>query len=220
MKPTFKTVRASMLAAPLAVVAGMASAGGLSEPVEAPAPIPVAPPPPVAVGTDWTGFYAGAQLGFGELDAELGDADAISDDESGLLFGAHAGYLYDFGNIVLGGELDIDGSDIEPQIDPAIAADETFELDAVTRAKLLLGYDAGRFLPYVTGGVAQARTSSDVDAVDGDDTGAFAGLGVKYLLSDSFMIGGEVLQHQFEDYITDDLDVDATTATLRASFRF
>lgn len=220
MKTTFKTVRATMLAAPLAVTAGVASAGGLSEPVEAPAPIPVAPAPvPVATGTDWTGFYAGGQLGFGELDAELGDADALADDESGLLFGAHAGYLYDFGSLVLGGELDIDGSDIEPELDPAIAAD-TFELDTVTRAKLLLGYDAGRFLPYLTGGVAQARTSSDVDAVDGDGDGVFGGVGVKYLLSDSFMIGGEVLQHQFDDYVTDGLDVEATTGTLRASFRF
>lgn len=219
MKPTFKAVRTSMLAAPLVVVAGMASAGGLSEPVETPAPVPVAPVPVAPVGTDWTGFYAGAQLGFGELEADLGGADALSDDESGLLFGAHAGYLYDFGNIVLGGELDIDGSNIEPELDAAIA-DDTFELDAVTRAKVLLGYDAGRFLPYVTGGVAQARTSSSVDAVDGDDDGTFAGLGVKYLLSDTFMIGGEVLQHQFDDYITDDLDVEALTGTIRASFRF
>ncbi|MDX8348765.1 outer membrane beta-barrel protein [Cognatiyoonia sp. IB215446] len=217
MKPTFKAVRASMLAAPLAIVAGMASAGGLSEPVATPAPVPVAPVPVAPVGTDWTGFYAGAQLGFGELEAELGGTDALDGDESGLLFGAHAGYLYDFGNIVLGGELDIDGSNIEPEL---AIADDTFELDTVTRAKLLLGYDAGRFLPYLTGGVAQARTSSSTDAVDGDDDGTFAGLGVKYLLSDSFMIGGEVLQHQFDDYITDDLDVEALTGTLRASFRF
>ncbi|MEL7181304.1 MAG: porin family protein, partial [Pseudomonadota bacterium] len=60
MKTTFKIARTSMLAAPLALATGMASAGGISEPIAAPAPAPVpVAPAPVAVGTDWTGFYAG-----------------------------------------------------------------------------------------------------------------------------------------------------------------
>lgn len=207
MKTTFKTVRASMLAAPLAVIAGMASAGGLSEPVPAPAPIPVAPAP-VITGSDWTGFYAGAQLGYGQL-----DADELTDDPEGLTYGAHAGYLYDFGQWVIGGELDLDGTDIEDE-------DVGVELDTVTRAKLRVGYDAGNWLPYITGGIAQARTSSDVDALDGDDTGAFAGLGVEYRLSPTIRLGGEVLQHQFDDYNDSGVDIDATTAAARVSFQF
>lgn len=208
MKPTFRTARASMMAAPLAVVAGMASAGGLSEPVEAPAPIPVAPGPVPVQTSDWTGFYAGAQLGYGQL-----DADELTGDPEGLIFGAHAGYLYDFGSWVLGGELDIDGADIEDE-------DVGVEVDAVTRAKLRLGYDAGNFLPYVTGGIAQVRTSSDIDALDTDDTGPFAGVGLEYRLSPSLRIGGEVLQHQFDDYDDTGVDIDATTATARVSFQF
>ncbi len=207
MKTTFKTVRTSMLAAPLAVIAGMASAGGLSEPVEAPAPIPIAPAP-VMTGSDWTGFYAGAQLGYGQL-----DADELTDDPEGLIFGGHAGYLYDFGQWVIGGELDIDGTDIEDE-------DVGVEVDTITRAKLRVGYDAGNWLPYVTGGIAQVRTSSDTDAFDTDDTGPFAGLGVEYRLSPSIRVGGEVLQHQFEDYDDTGVDIDATTATARVSFQF
>jgi opacity protein-like surface antigen len=209
MKTKFKMVRTSILAAPLLVAAGMASAGGLAEPVAAPAPVPVAPAPmPVMSGSDWTGFYAGAQLGFGRL-----DSDALTEDPDGLLYGAHAGYLYDLGSWVIGGELDIDGTDIE---------DETagVEVDAITRAKLRVGYDAGNWLPYVTAGVAQVRTSSATAAFDGDDTGPFAGLGVEYRLSNSLRVGAEVLQHQFEDYNDSGSDIDATTATARVSFQF
>ncbi|MEJ6401739.1 outer membrane protein [Yoonia sp. 2307UL14-13] len=215
MKPTNNIVRSTLVALPLAVFGGMATAGGLAEPVAA--PVPVAPPPVVPVGTDWTGFYAGGQLGFGSVEAEddAGD-DPITGDETGLLYGVHAGYLYDFGNLVLGGELDYDLSNIEPEV----GDDANFEVDSVARAKVLLGYDAGQFLPYVTGGVAQLTTTSDdVDALDTDNDGTFAGIGAKYLLSDSIMLGGEVLQHQFDDYV-DGTDVEATTATLRASFRF
>ena len=209
MKTTFKIARTSMLAAPLAVVAGMASAGGLSDPVVAPAPVPIAPAPvPVMTGSDWSGFYAGGQIGYGQL-----DADALTEDPAGLTYGAHAGYLYDFGQWVVGGELDIDGTEIE---------DETADvaLDTVTRAKLRLGYDAGSWLPYVTGGIAQARTSSDADAFDTDDSGAFGGVGVEYRISPSLRVGGEVLQHQFEDFNDTGVDIDATTASARVSFQF
>ena len=219
MKPTHNIVRSTMVALPLAIFGGMATAGGLAEPVATPAP--VAPPPVVvAPGTDWTGFYAGGQLGFGSVEGDLDGDDPITGDENGLLYGVHAGYLYDFGNLVLGGEVDFDGSNIEPEV-----GDASFEVDSVARAKVLLGYDAGQFLPYVTGGVAQLSTSSDdIEPLDTDGDGTFAGIGVKYLLSDSIMLGAEVLQHQFDEYASvvadDDLDVEATTATLRASFRF
>lgn len=206
MKTVFKIARTSMLVAPLALAAGMVSAGGLSEPVAtpAPAPAPIAPAP-VMMGSDWTGFYAGGQLGYGQL-----DSDALTEDPDGLTYGAHAGYLYDLGSWVLGGELDLDGTEIE---------DETADvaLDTVTRAKLRVGYDAGNWMPYLTGGIAQARTSG---AVDGTDTGAFGGLGLDYRVSNSIRVGGEVLQHQFEDFDDTGIDIDATTVAARVSFQF
>jgi len=209
MTTTLKLARTSMLAIPLAMTAGIASAGGLAEPVEAPQPVTVMPAPaPVAMGNDWTGFYAGGQLGYGQLDStSITDAD----DPSGALYGVHAGYNYDLGSIVLGGEVDFDLTSIEADT-PAT------QVDSVARAKLKLGYDAGLFMPYVTAGVARVQTS---DALDGETDGSFAGLGLSYMLSDTVIVGGEVLQHQFED-VADNagVDVDATTLSLRASFKF
>ena len=68
MNPIFKAARVSMVALPLAIVGGVATAGGLADPIPTPAPVPApAPAPaPVVVG-DWTGFYGGAQLGYAEI---------------------------------------------------------------------------------------------------------------------------------------------------------
>ncbi|MFQ1700902.1 outer membrane protein [Loktanella agnita] len=206
MNNTFKAARVSILAAPLAIAAGMASAGGLADPVVVPAPTPVPAPAPVMMGSDWTGFYAGGQLGYGQV-----ESDALTEDGEDLTYGAHAGYMHDFGAWVVGGELDIDGSEIEQ---------DGVEVDSVARAKLKVGYDAGNWLPYATAGVAQLNTSSDVDAFDGDDTGNFAGLGVEYRVSNSMRVGAEVLQHQFDDYNDSGEDIDATTAAARVTFQF
>lgn len=209
MKTTSKFARTSMLVAPLAMAAGMASAGGIAEPVAEPAPAPVAvAPAPAPMGNDWTGFYAGGQLGYGKLSS---DQIADTDDPEGAIYGVHAGYNYDLGSIVLGGEVDFDLSNIEAE-DPAT------EVDSVARLKAKLGYDAGQFMPYLTAGVARLQTAG---ALDGDTDGSFAGLGLSYLATDNLIVGGEVLQHQFEDVAdASGVDIDATTLSLRASFRF
>ncbi len=200
-----RTIFASLIvAAPLTATSSAALAGGMAEPIETPAPAVV----PVMPSTDWTGFYVGGQLGYADV-----DSDALDDDTNGAIFGVHAGYLYDFGSIVLGGEVDYDGTTIESDI-----PGDGVEIDAISRAKLRAGYDAGDWLPYLTAGAVQAQTSG---AVDGDGTGAFAGLGIEYKRSDALRIGWEVLQHQFEDFNdTDGLDLDVTTASLRVSYQF
>jgi opacity protein-like surface antigen len=191
------------LAAALAPLAGApALAGGLSEPAPAPMVEP-APVPVVAPSGDWGGGYAGVQLGYGDVSGDL--------DGYGGLYGVHAGYNWDLGAWVLGAELDYDAADLEIAGGPD-------SIDAVARLKLRAGYDAGPALLYATAG--PARADATVGGASLDDSGWFAGLGVDYGLTQQWTVGAEVLAHQFDDFAATGLNVDATTATLRASFRF
>jgi len=189
-------------AAAVALSASMASAGNLSEPVVTPAPAPI-PPAPVVVSNDWTGFYVGGSLGYADVTEE-----GAAFDDNGTTYGVHAGYDYDFGNFVVGGELELSGFDV---------SDGGIDVDSVARAKLRAGYDAGAFLPYLAAGAAQLNTGG---ALDADDTGTFYGAGVDYMLSDSIRVGGEILRHDFDDYNGAGLNLDATTASVRVSFQF
>ncbi len=199
--------RTLALCLPFALTAPMAMAGGLNAPIVEPAPAPVmAPAPLVNHGTDWTGFYAGGQLGYGSMKSPL-----LTDNADGLIYGVHAGYNYDFGTFVLGGEVDYDkGNNI-------LDAASGIELDSVTRLKLRAGYDAGNWMPYITVGAASAQVKGGANLTD---DGSFAGLGVDYRLSNNLTLGGEVLQHQFKDFGGTGSKVDATTATARVSYNF
>lgn len=183
-----------------ATLAGPALAGSL-EPA-APDPIaPVAPPPPPApLGGDWTGGYAGLQLGYGDVD---GSGEADGDD---FLYGAHLGYRYDFGTFVLGGELDYDFADID--------LNGAAEVDSVARLKLQAGYDFGPALGYFTAGVA------DLDTSIGSETGEFYGIGVAYQVNERYTVGAELLEHSFDDIGGTGVEADATTFTVRGSIRF
>ena len=206
MTTTFKFARTALLAAPFAMAAGMTTAGGLAEPVETVAPAPVAAAP-VMASTNWTGFYAGGQLGYADV-----TGSGVTDDVDGAIYGVHAGYMYDLGSVVLGAEVDYDLSSIDN-----VAG--TDDLDDILRVKARVGYDAGAFLPYVTGGVVRANTSGTPDLeVEGD----FYGLGVAYKYADNILFGGEVLQHKFyeADAAGTADTLRATTATARVSYQF
>jgi opacity protein-like surface antigen len=150
-----RTAAAALLAA------GPTFAGGFAAPVAvaapaAPAVVPVTPV--IAATTDWSGAYVGGQLGFGRLtfDDQAGEADIEDETFDGALYGLHAGYMFDFGRIVAGGEIDFDGT----QIDVTEAGEDMAEVGSIARAKLRLGYDAGRVLPYVTAGLARVTLTA------------------------------------------------------------
>ena len=151
-------------------------------------------------GGDWSGFYGGIQLG--RLDVD-GTGAADGDDTT---FGLHAGYDYDFGQFTFGGEIDTDFGDVD------LGGAAT--VDNVTRLKLRAGYDLGRTLIYATGGAARVDTSL------GGETGEFLGLGVAYQITDQFVLGGELLEHRFDDIAGSGVDADATSLNVRGSFRF
>lgn len=181
------------------MIAGPAlAAGPVAAPVE---PVVQSPAPVASYGGDWTGGYAGLSLGNINVDTNIAGVDG--DDVS---YGVHGGYDYDFGQFVLGGEIEYDATDIN------LGGAAT--VDSVARLKLRGGYDLGRTMIYVTGGVAEVDTSL------GSDTGGFGGLGIAYQVTDRFYLGGEVLEHRFENIGGSGVDADATSVSIRGGVRF
>ncbi|MCU4653602.1 porin family protein [Roseibacterium sp. SDUM158016] len=194
------------LAALLAMGAFPALAGGVAEPAPAPAVIPVAPAP--MPSADWTGFYAGGQLEYGDVDV----SGVATDNGTGALGGFFAGYRYDFGSYVIGGEIDLNLADIDL---PGVGG----TLDSVARAGIEAGFDAGPALIYGTVGAAYATVDAGANTLDG--TGYFYGIGMDYALTDRVTVGAELLQHEFRDFDnTTGLDVDAMTFGINAALRF
>ncbi|SFS57395.1 Opacity protein [Sulfitobacter marinus] len=189
----------TLAAAATFAMGGAALAGSLEEPIVE--PVMTAPVVVADMGGNWTGFYTGLQLGYGDADGQ-----GAQDGDNGL-YGFHAGYDHDFGKFVLGGELDYDKTDID------LGGVST--LDSVARAKIKGGYDLGNTMIYATGGYALADTSG------GDEDGAFYGIGMSYKVSEQYTVGAELLEHRFSDVGgTAGNDLDATTFTLRGSYRF
>ncbi|MEM6372724.1 MAG: outer membrane beta-barrel protein [Pseudomonadota bacterium] len=195
-------LRASLAVSLAAFLAAPSLAGSIDAPAADPI-APAAPPPPppiVSPGGDWTGGYAGVQLGYGDVN---GTGTADGDD---FLYGLHVGYDYDFGTFVLGGELDYDAGDID--------LNGAATVDSVARLKLRAGYDFGRTLAYFTTGVA------DVDTSLGSESGEFYGIGAVYQITDVYTVGAELLEHNFDNINGTGVDADATTLTVRGSIRF
>ncbi|PVA09394.1 porin family protein [Pelagivirga sediminicola] len=188
-----------------ALMAGTAFAGNIEpapvEPVIAPAPAPVFTSP------NWTGFYAGGQLGYANVDSDFpGDRDG-----DGFIGGLVLGYDYDLGNNwVIGGGFDYDWADI----DYGDGGVNESTMESMWRAKVRGGYKIGNGLLYATTGYVNADTNNR-----GDNDGYFLGGGYEHMVSDQFSVGGEVLHHLFDDF-TGSSDIDVTTAQVRATFRF
>jgi len=189
----------SYIAAVLAVAAAPALAGSNTPAEVEPSLVPATSSQ--SSSPDWTGFYAGGQLGYGDVNsnAALNGGDAIG--------GFTAGYDYDLGQWVVGGGLDYDFADI------GLGAGTS--LDSIWRAKLRGGYKIGDGLLYGTAGYANADTNTL-----GSDDGYFVGAGYEHLISSNFGVGGEVLYHEFNNFNGTATDIEATTYQVRATFRF
>ena len=192
-------IRTPLSAAALALLASPVIAGS----ADAPAPDPViADPAPVVVSSpDWTGFFLGGQVGYGDVDLSPGGSG------DGAIGGITGGYDHDLGNgWVLGAGMDYDFADISVG---AVDVEEIF------RAKLRAGHKVGNGLIYGTGGYAWADTD-----IAGDDDGYFVGGGYEHRMTEQFTVGGEVLYHEFDSFTAGGADVEATTVQLRGTFRF
>lgn len=151
---------------------------------------------------NWTGFYLGGQLGYANVDTN------VSSSSDNFIGGFTGGYDYDLGQWVVGAALDYDFTD-------ASVAGGAADLETVFRVKARGGVKIGGGLFYGTAGYALADTD-----VLGSDDGYFIGAGYEYRVNQSFSVGVEALYHEFDNFNSTDVDVDATTVQVRGTFRF
>lgn len=190
----FTAVAASVAAAP--AFAGSTEPAATEPVIAAPTPASVLSSP------NWTGFYGGVQIGFGNLDTNIARSD------NDVVGGIVGGYDHDFGQWVIGAGIDYDFADIDIGGGGA-------SLDEIFRVKLRGGYKIGDGLLYATGGYANADTNTL-----GDDDGYFVGGGYEHRISNNFSVGGEVLYHEFDNFNSTTTDVEVTTVQVRGTFRF
>ncbi len=152
---------------------------------------------------DWTGFYAGAQVGWIDVGTSL---PGISGDD--WIGGIILGYDYDFGTWVLGGGFDYDWTSVS--LGGAVKVEDVWRLKA--RAGYKVSPDG---LLYGVAGWADAGTD-----VLGDDDGWLIGAGYEQIINGNFSLGGEILYHEFNNFNSSGVDVDATTIQIRGAYRF
>jgi len=186
------------MAGVLAVVAVPAAATDLirRSPPQLVEPLPTAP-----VGTTWSGFYIGGNLGaaFDPNNLSIKDLSGEQDlslkfsNEAEFLGGAHAGYNLQMGSWVVGLEGDFD-----------FAKDVNYLASVRGR----LGWALGSWLPYATAGVAFIDADNNFSVVSADDgpfnfntgttgTGFVVGGGVDYKVAPHLSLGLEGLYYDF-----------------------
>jgi len=169
-------------------------------PIVGKAPIYKAPPAPVPVAYNWTGFYIGGYVGtlWGDSDWDFPDAvfqpATTNPHYSGFIGGGQVGFNYQIGAIVLGVEGDIGGSNAKagkacPNVVGFFFTCET-HIDTLGSVTARVGYAWDRTLVYVKGGWA----AGDVELrLVPNATGGLLGFAppaVGSKTADGFTVGG------------------------------
>jgi outer membrane immunogenic protein len=159
------------------------------------------PLPPAPVGTSWSGFYFGGNLGaaFDPNDPSIKDLSAEQDlslkfsNETELMGGAQAGYNWQMGGWVVGLEGDVDFAK---------------NINYLASARGRVGWALGSWLPFATAGVAFIDANNDFSVVSADDgpfnfntgstdTGFVVGGGLDYKIAPQLSLGVEGLYYGF-----------------------
>lgn len=165
--------KTSFVAAALAgLIAAPAIAGTIEPPV-------VVTPVTVVSTSDWTGPYVGLRGAVYSTDLKLaGTPAAAAFDDTIYSAGVQAGYLYDMGDLVVGGE---------------ISYDHIFEPDTnhLFNADAIIGFDGGNIMPFLSVG------GSYLDPLD--EFGISGGAGINVLVTDNVMITARYRYIHFSD---------------------
>ena len=168
----------------------------------------------MAPAVSWTGFYIGLNAGGAWGSTNFSDPGAIFSiptsqtiNTGGFLGGAQAGYNYQMGSFVIGGELEFDGADLNASKTVPIffglgTVERKTDADWLATGGLRLGYAADKLLFFVKGGGALADYHyEDVtnffgatfnDATNTTDRwGWMIGGGVEWALAPNWTVKGE-----------------------------
>ncbi len=157
----------------------------------------------------WTGFYIGANFGFGGGDTEINQFTAFNAitnsgvdlNSSGFFAGGQIGYNYQLANnVVVGLEADLQWSDIEAKYSENWFGGDraSVKLDYFGTIRARLGYAYDRFLPYITGGAAYGKTAFSsnfpgVADVSSTRWGWTIGAGAEYAITNNWTLKAEYL---------------------------
>ena len=153
----------------------------------------------------WTGFYAGVNAGGAWSDVEWSNVsftgERFNNSESGFIGGGQIGYNQQFGNIVLGVEATISGTDLSRDFRSILVPTTRFSADLHTVATLTgrFGVASDQWLFYGKAGWATARAEFSgrdtvlVDSFSFDDwrNGWTAGIGLEYKIGRNMSFGVE-----------------------------
>ena len=171
------------------------------------------PQPPAAAAPLWTGFYMGIHGGAGWANSNLTDPDFVITyhpldiRSQGALAGGQMGANWQFGNVVVGGEMDLSWSSMKGSTppDPAFPmSGVSVNYEALATGTGRVGYAIGNSLAYAKGGLAWANvdimsgtaTASPVD-VNHQRTGLTAGAGLEMALTNNLSVR---LEYDYIDF--------------------
>lgn len=140
------------LAAPAAFAADLPARGGAFSPA------------PVFVQSQqfvWTGFYAGLNAGYGWGKFNRA-ANVLMRDTRGGVLGGQLGYNYQFGNLVVGVEGDLNWSWMSGSGSPAAGVATRGSLEWFGTLRGRVGFAADRALIYATGGYAGGEVKATI----------------------------------------------------------
>ena len=189
----------------------------------------------------WTGFYLGANAGYG-----WGDANHIAGPTSGSgvndldidggFAGGQIGYNWQIDQFVVGAEADIQWSGIEGSCAEGacggnVPQSTEHEIDWFGTLRARFGYAAGEWMPYVTAGwafgEATRTTGFGPASADRSLSGWTAGAGVEWAFNSNWSVKAE---YQYIDFGKDTyefpagfdpiVDLDFHTVRLGVNFRF
>lgn len=184
--------------------------------------VPDAPPPvyvePENCALAFDCFYAGIEFGFG-----MGEGDETFDpqgtapivtplDFDGEVYGAFAGYNFQNGNTIYGGELRY----LHLNLNDAVVG---LEVNSVLDLRARIGFAASEQL--MVYGAAGWTLADATAAADFDMDGFNYGIGAEYNINESVFVGADLTGRQLEGSLgINDYETTVNTATLRVGFRF